>query len=87
MIALYIISTHHGTNYCGITNNLIRRWHEHKKGKSSYLRHKKPIEVVFIQLFETRQQASKNERRIKRFGVTKFMKLQNIKFLNENQNK
>lgn len=72
-IVVYIISTHYGTFYTGITNNLIRRWKEHRKGKSSYLRRYKPKEVVHIEYFKTRSEAHKKEVRIKKTGANKYL--------------
>lgn len=69
---VYIISTHYNTYYCGITNNLIRRWKEHKFGKSSYLSKFKAKEVVHIEIFYTRKQAAQKEKQIKNFGVKKY---------------
>jgi putative endonuclease len=72
-IVCYVISTHYGTYYTGITNNLIRRWSEHKAGKSSYLRKFKPKEVIHIELFGTRKEAAKKEKYIKRVGAKKYL--------------
>ena len=72
-IVCYIINTHYGTFYTGITNNLIRRWKEHKAGKSSYLRKFKPKEVVHIEVFDNRKEAAKKERYIKKTGANKYL--------------
>ena len=72
-IVCYIINTHYGTFYTGITNNLIRRWKEHKAGKSSYLRKFKPKEVVHIEVFDNRKLAAKKERYIKKIGAKKYL--------------
>lgn len=77
-VCVYIIVTHYGTFYTGITNSLIRRWKEHSTGRSSYLSRFKPKEVVFMYEFETRRQAFLLERYIKRIGAKRFML--NIKF-------
>lgn len=73
MIALYIILTHFGTYYTGITNSIIRRWNDHKEGKSSYLRKFSPKEVVYIEFYNDRKEAAKNERRVKKIGAKKYM--------------
>jgi len=72
-IIVYIIVTHYGTYYTGITNNLIRRWKEHKEGKSSYLSKFKPKEVIFIESFNTRKEAARKERYIKKVGAYKYL--------------
>lgn len=73
MIAVYIILTHYGTYYTGMTNSLIRRWHEHVSGQSSYLRRVKPKEVVYVELWPTYSMAGKREKMIKRIGARKFL--------------
>ena len=77
-IIVYIIATHYGTFYTGITNNLIRRWKEHRTGKSSYLRRYKPKEVLHIEFFNTRTEARRKEVVIKKTGAKKY--LTKIKF-------
>ena len=72
-IVCYIINTHYGTFYTGITNNLIRRWKEHKAGRSSYLSKFKPKEVVHIEVFDNRKEAAKKERYIKKTGANKYL--------------
>ena len=72
-IVCYIINTHYGTFYTGITNNLIRRWKEHKEGKSSYLSKFKPKKVVYVEVFDDRKAAAKKERYIKKIGAEKYL--------------
>jgi len=72
-ILLYIISTHYGTFYTGITNNLIRRWKEHNLGQSSYLRKFEPKEVIHVEIFNSRKQAARKERKIKNMGAKKYL--------------
>lgn len=70
---VYIILTHYGTFYTGITNNLYRRYLEHEKGKSAYLRKFKPKKYVYVEIYETRARAAKEEKKIKRVGAKKYM--------------
>ena len=72
-IVCYIINTHYGTFYTGITNNLIRRWKEHKEGKSSYLSKFKPKQIIHVEVFNTRREAAKKERYIKSVGASKYL--------------
>lgn len=72
-IILYIIITHYGTYYTGITNNLVRRWKEHNDGKSSYLSKFKPKEVIHIEVYSNRKLAAKKERFIKNIGARKYI--------------
>lgn len=73
LICVYIIVTHYGTFYTGITNNLIRRWCEHVNGKSSYLSKFKPKEVVYVEFHESRRGAAKRERYIKTMHARIFL--------------
>lgn len=72
-VVVYIISTCYNTFYTGITNNLIRRWKEHKEGKSSYLSKFKPMEVVFVLRFNNRREAARHEKYIKSIGAKKYL--------------
>lgn len=72
-ICLYIISTHVGTHYTGITNNLIRRWYEHINGKSSYLSKFAPKEVIYVEFFDSRKAAARKEKAIKRVGASNYL--------------
>lgn len=69
----YIILTHYGTYYVGITNNLCRRWKEHVKGYSSYLGRYSAKEVVCVEFFGTRREARRKEVYIKRVGAKKYL--------------
>ena len=73
VIIVYIILTHNGTHYTGITNNLLRRWKEHNEGKSSYLSKFKPKQVIHIEVYSTRKEAAKKERFIKSIGAKKYL--------------
>jgi putative endonuclease len=72
-VIVYIIATHYGTYYTGITNNLVRRWKEHKEGKSSYLSKFKPKEVIHTETFNNRKDAARKERYIKKVGAYKYL--------------
>lgn len=72
-ICLYIIATHSGTHYTGITNNLLRRWHEHITGKSSYLSKFEPKEVIYVEFFDSRKVAARKERKIKNIGAGNYL--------------
>lgn len=72
-ICVYIIITHYGTYYTGITNNLIRRWFEHVTGKSKYLSVFSPKEVIHVELFDSRRKAASKERFIKSMGAKNYL--------------
>jgi len=73
LICLYIISTHVGTHYTGITNNLVRRWKEHSTGQSSYLSKFIPKEVIYVEFFDNRKVAARKERKIKNIGASNYL--------------
>jgi len=65
---LYIIKTVDNTLYCGITLDVLRRFQEHlssKKG-AKYTKAHKPEKIVYIDCFEDKSSASKEEYRIKK---------------------
>lgn len=73
LICVYIIATHFGTYYTGITNNLVRRWKEHITGQSSYLSKFKAKEVCYVEFHESRRGAAKKEQYIKTMGAKNYM--------------
>lgn len=72
-VVCYIILTHYNTYYTGITNNLIRRWKEHNNNGSSYLSKFKAMEVVHVEIFDSRKEAASKERFIKSIGAKKYL--------------
>lgn len=65
---VYIIRCVNGNLYTGCTNNVIRRWHQHREGKGAkYLQAHNPKAVVFVEEQPDRSQACKREYEIKQF--------------------
>ena len=65
---LYIIQTVSNTLYCGIAKDVLKRFHEHlysKKG-ANYTKSHKPVDIVYIEEFEDKSSALKEEYRIKK---------------------
>lgn len=66
---LYILKTFNDTLYTGIAVDVIKRFDEHlnnpKKG-AKYTKSHKPKEIVYIDIFDDRSQATKEEYRIKK---------------------
>jgi len=61
-----------GHLYTGCTNNVIRRWHQHKQGRGAkYLRAHKPQAVVFIEPQPNRSKACQREYEIKGYSKQK----------------
>jgi putative endonuclease len=54
--------------YTGYTNNLYRRWNEHRSGKGArFCRGKKSLELKYFETFTTRKEAMRRELEIKTF--------------------
>ena len=81
---LYILSTINDTLYCGIAKDVLKRFQEHISAKGAkYTKSHKPKEIVYIDIFEDKSNASKEEYRIKK-TLTRKEKLILIK---ENKNR
>ncbi|NBJ70866.1 MULTISPECIES: GIY-YIG nuclease family protein [Clostridia] len=63
---VYILRCKDRTLYTGYTNNLERRLKMHQEGKGAkYTRGRGPFQVVYVEYFETKEQAMKKEYTIK----------------------
>ncbi|MBQ4646100.1 MAG: GIY-YIG nuclease family protein [Candidatus Gastranaerophilales bacterium] len=66
------------TLYCGIARDVIARFEEHKKGTGAkYTRSHKPESIVYVDIFDDKSAASKEEYRIKK-TLTREQKLELI---------
>lgn len=64
--------------YTGYTNNLYRRWKEHRSGKGAkFCRGKKSIDLKYFETFTTRKEAMNRELEIKSFSRTQKRELIN----------
>ena len=62
----YILRCTDGTYYTGWTNNLEKRLAAHNAGVASkYTRSRRPVELVYHERFETKEEAMGREWRIK----------------------
>lgn len=73
-IYLYILKLVDGRYYCGITNDLVRRFKEHSESYKSWASKVGVIKIEYTRSFDTRKQAARMEKKIKLFGVSNFMK-------------
>ena len=63
---VYILLCTDNTFYTGISNNPKKRFETHKAGKGAkYTRSHKPIKIVYLEKFPTKQDVMKREREIK----------------------
>jgi putative endonuclease len=73
---VYILVCKDGTFYTGYTRSVKTRLRLHKSGKGAkYLKTHPPDKVVYLEKFETRSQAMKRERAIKRLTHAQKLKL------------
>lgn len=75
---IYILLTEQNTLYCGYTDDVEKRFQAHLEGKGAkYTRSHKPIKIVYQKEFETKSDAMKEERRIKKLSRFEKLKLIN----------
>ena len=71
---VYLIRTKMGHLYTGVTQNVKRRFEEHKEGGrkgAKYLKGKKPLKLVFHKKIGGHSQALKTEEKIKKLPKKK----------------
>lgn len=72
----YILKCADNSLYCGWTNNLEKRLAAHNSGTASkYTRTRRPVELIYYEEFETKQQAMSREFHIKRMTRQEKIKL------------
>lgn len=65
----YILECRDGTYYTGWTNNLSRRLRSHNSGKGSkYTRSRLPVKLIYYHSYPTKNEAMKEEYRIKQLS-------------------
>ena len=65
----YLLRCADGTLYCGWTNDIEKRLAAHNSGKASkYTRSRLPAELVYYEMFDTKQEAMSREAQIKRLS-------------------
>jgi len=65
----YVLRCADGTLYCGWTNDLERRLAAHNAGTGArYTRSRRPVELVYYEIFATKHGAMSREAQIKRLA-------------------
>ena len=84
---VYIIKTVDNTLYCGITNDIKKRYlaHKNKKGAKYTICHP-PEKIVYLEEFEDKSLAAREEYRIKK-TLSRKLKLELIKEKEKNTEK
>jgi putative endonuclease len=75
---VYILQGRDNSFYTGITRNLKRRLEEHNKGEVPFTKSKRPLKLVYLEKFHTREEAAKREKEIKGWRREKKEKLINL---------
>ena len=69
---LYVLRCSDGSYYIGQTDDLEKRIGQHQAGQSGgYTKSRRPVEVVFVECFERRDEALERERQLKGWSRTK----------------
>ncbi len=90
---VYILKCSDSLLYVGLTNNMQRRFEEHENGinKNCFTFKRRPIELIFNQVFNHVEQAIFFEKKIKKWSSRKKLALANgdfdmLKILSECRN-
>lgn len=77
---VYIIQTESGNLYTGITNNLKRRFEDHRKGQKGarFFHFSPPKKILYYESRPNRSEASKRERAIKKMSRKEKLELCNF---------
>lgn len=74
----YILKCADDTLYCGWTNDLEKRLEAHNSGKGAkYTRSRLPVELIYYEEFETKEEAMSREYHIKKLSREKKLELIN----------
>ena len=72
----YIVECVDGTLYTGWTNNIEKRLEAHNAGRGAkYTKTRRPVELVYMELFETKEEAMSREYAIKHLSREEKKKL------------
>ncbi len=72
----YIVKCSDKTLYTGWTNNLKKRLEAHNSGKGAkYTKTRRPVELVYFEEYDTKQEAMKREYAIKQLSRQKKLAL------------
>lgn len=76
MFYAYILRCRDGSLYCGYTNDLQRRLQAHNSGTGSkYTRSRLPVELVYYEEFQTKNEALSREWHLKQLSHAQKLSL------------
>lgn len=72
----YMVKCRDGSLYTGYTTDVLRRTEEHNKGKGAkYTRSRRPVTLVYYEVYETKTDAMKREYDLKQLTRIEKLKL------------
>lgn len=83
---VYIIkSLKDGTYYKGFTTDYLKRFHEHNFGLTHYTHEKRPWELIYVEILQSKKEALIREKKLKKCNRQYFEWLRNqpINILNQ----
>ena len=75
MYIVYVLQDDKGRFYKGLTNNLARRFSEHKRGKTNTTSKMSNLKCVYTEEFDTFELARERELYLKSAAGRKYLKL------------
>ncbi len=75
---VYVLKDKHGKFYKGMTNNIDRRFSEHKQGNTRSTRLMEDLKIVYTEEFDSLLEARKREVYFKTAAGRRFLKLKII---------
>jgi putative endonuclease len=79
---VYVLLCEDKSFYTGVSNNLEKRFLDHKNGKGGrYTRSHKPLKLIYSEQLSTKSEALKREREIKSWSREKKIKILNLKII------
>ena len=82
---VYVLLCDDESFYIGITNDLYKRWYEHKTGiGAKWTKTHKPVKVIHYEEFTSKEEARKREEELKTGFGRKWLKREYEKLLNQN---
>ena len=76
----YILECADGSLYCGWTNDIEKRTAAHNAGRGAkYTKSRRPVKVVHLETYDTREEAMRREWQIKRLKRAQKLELINNK--------
>lgn len=68
MYYVYILRDRFGKIYIGYTSNLKERLQKHNRGHTSYLKSKRPVQLVYYEAYLSKTDAQTREKSLKNYG-------------------